>query len=96
MDLQMKYGKWAPLSARLGPLLSRGAEAAAAATALAEDGFLGFSVAEVLMDLPDGRKGIWLQGWAGSSSSGSTAERRKLAYEDCRLLPVADLGGRLG
>lgn len=50
MDLQMKYGKWAPLSARLGPLLSRGAEAAVAAAAPAEDGLLVFSVAEVLTE----------------------------------------------
>lgn len=85
----MKYGKWAPLSGRLGPLLPQEAETAAAAAAPPERGFLDFSVAEVLMDLPDGRRGISFQGWAGSFASGSAVEKLKLAY---RGLPFAPGG----
>lgn len=92
----MKYGKWAPLSGRLGPLLEPVVEAAAAAAATAEQAFLGFSLVEVLMDLPGGRKRIWLRGWAGSFSSGSAAEKRSWHTGDCCLFPVVDLGGRLG
>lgn len=69
----MKYGDWAPLSGR-PPAPEPGAETAVVAAATEEYAFLGFSLAQVLMDLPDGRNGIWLQGWARSSSSGSGAE----------------------
>lgn len=62
------------------PTPEPGAEMAAAAAPTEKYGFLGFSLAEALMDLPDGRKGVWLQGWARSVSSGSGAEKRRLTY----------------
>ena len=61
------------------PTPEPGAETAAAAAPTEKYGFLGFSLAEAPMDLP-GRKGVWLQGWARSFSSGSGAEKRGLTY----------------
>ena len=63
-----------------GPTPESRAETTAIAAATEKNGFLGFSLAEALMDLPDGRKGVWLQGWARSFSSGSGAEKKRLTY----------------
>lgn len=55
----------AALPPRPRPLPNPGAEAEAEAAAAAteECAFLSFSLAEVLLDLPDGKQGIWLQAW---------------------------------
>lgn len=94
MDLQMKYRKQAPVSGRPGPPLEPEAEATAPTAAPTELTFLGVSLAQVLTDMADGRKGNLVTGLGWSSSSERAAERRRLAPQGCpRLLRLIQEAG---